>query len=267
MTIAEWLQASMVRLRNAGVDSPRRDCMVLVEDLLGKDRSWVNAHGEHELTDAQVTKLEQQIKKRLNRVPLAYIRGKVWFYKRFFTVNPHVLIPRPESESFITLIKNLDLKNPTIADIGTGSGCLGITTALESPNATVDLYDIDNKALAVTQMNARQHRVSANFYQSDLLEKLRPIQYDVLLANLPYVPDGVVTSPEIETEPKIALFSGKDGLDHYKKFWQQIEKLQQKPRYVLTESLEHQHKELEKQANTAGYRLVTTDTLVQMFIR
>ncbi len=100
MTVFDWLQASMIKLRDAGVDSPRRDCMVLLEDLLDKDRSWVNAHGEHELTNEQTETLDRQMKKRLNRIPLAYIRGKAWFYKRFFEVNPDVLIPRPESESF-----------------------------------------------------------------------------------------------------------------------------------------------------------------------
>jgi release factor glutamine methyltransferase len=255
----------MIKLRDVGVDSPRRDCMVLLEDLLCKDRSWVNTHGEHELTSEQVASLDQQIKKRLNRVPLAYIRGKAWFYKRFFEVNPYVLIPRPESENFIETLKDLNIKNSVIADIGTGSGCLGITAALEIPSATVDLYDIDPATLEVARQNAWQHEVEAHFYQSDLLENLRQAKYNILLANLPYVPDDLITSPEIKTEPNLALFSGKDGLDHYRKFWRQVCELGQKPQFILTESLESQHGELEKMARMAGYNLEKTEVLVQQF--
>jgi release factor glutamine methyltransferase len=265
MTVLEWLQTSMIKLRDTGVDSPRRDCMVLIEDLLGKDRAWVNAHGEYKLADEQTTILNKQIKKRLNRIPLAYIRGKAWFYKRFFHVDPRVLIPRPESESFITILKDLDLENSIIADVGTGSGCLGITAALEIPGAAVHLYDIDPAALKVACQNARRHEIKAEFYQSDLLGDLRAAQYDVLAANLPYVPEGLVTSPEIEAEPKLALFSGKDGLDQYRRFWQQIESLDQKPKYILTESLQNQHSELEKLATQAGYDPNGTDLLVQSF--
>lgn len=268
MTVFEWLKASMIKLRDAGVDSPRRDCMVLVEDLLGKDRSWVNAHGEYELTEEQVASLDRQIKKRLNRVPLAYIRGKAWFYKRFFEVNLDVLIPRPESESFIELLlemhKEKSLENSRIADIGTGSGALGITAALEIPGASVDLYDVSDAALDMARKNANNHEVPLGFYKSDLLDDLKD-RYDILLANLPYVPDDLVTSPEIKAEPKLALFSGDDGLDHYQRFWQQTKDLGHKPKYILAESLEDQHGELEKMAKKAGYNLQKTEVLVQQF--
>lgn len=264
MTVFEWLQASMVKLRDAGVDSPRRDCMVLLEDLLGKDRSWVNAHGEHILTDEQAAILDRQIKKRLNRIPLAYIRGKAWFYKRFFEVNADVLIPRPESESFIELLRAIDLKNPRIADIGTGSGALGITAALELPDATVDLYDISTGALQIAAKNAAKHGLKLSCRQSDLLNGLSG-SYDVLLANLPYVPEGLVTSPEIESEPSLALFSGDDGLLHYRKFWQQVSVLPSRPQYIMTEALEEQHTKTGQMANEAGYRWKQTDVLVQLF--
>jgi release factor glutamine methyltransferase len=264
MTVFAWLKASMVKLRDAGVDSPRRDCMVLLEDLLNKDRSWVNAHGEHKLTDKQITTLDQQIKKRLNRIPLAYIRGKAWFYKRFFTVNPDVLIPRPESESFIEILRIIEINSPRIADIGTGSGALGITAALELSDASVDLYDISDEALAVAAMNVKKYDLALSCFKSDLLQNLKE-NYDILLANLPYVPESLVTSPEIETEPQIALFSGEDGLDHYRKFWQQVKNLSLKPQYILTEALENQHLSLSRMAEESGYRVCKTDVLVQQF--
>lgn len=258
----------MVRLRDAGVDSPRRDCMVLAEDLLEKDRSWVNAHGEHELTTEQVKHLNNMIDRRANREPLAYIRGKAWFYKRFFKVTPEVLIPRPESENFIELLLELrqktSLKNPCVADIGTGSGALGVTAALEIPGSDVHLYDIDPAALEIAKQNAELHGLGLKCYESDLLAGLQH-EYDVILANLPYVPEDLVTSPEIKTEPELALFSGPDGLDHYHKFWQQITKLKRRPRYILTESLETQHEALTEFAKLGGYELQETKVLVQVF--
>lgn len=265
MTILDWLLASMKKLVEAGVDSPRRDCLVLLEDLLGKDRSWVNAHAEYELDSEQISVLDEKLKRRINREPLAYIRSKAWFYKRFFEVNPAVLIPRPESESFIELIK--EIRPKTVVDIGTGSGILAITAKLEMPEAQVFATDINEEALKVAQKNAMNHKTEINFVQGDLLEPIKDLNLGdfVILANLPYVPNNLITSLEIETEPAIALFSGKDGLDHYCKFWQQISSLKTKPKYILTESLESQHKDLERLAKQASYKLDKTDILLQQF--
>ncbi|MBI5357350.1 peptide chain release factor N(5)-glutamine methyltransferase [Candidatus Saccharibacteria bacterium] len=255
----------MKKLVAAGVDSPRRDCLVLVEDLLDKDRSWVNAHAEYELNDEQISVLDEQLKRRINREPLAYIRGKAWFYKRFFEVNPDVLIPRPESESFIELLKELDVG--TVVDVGTGSGCLAITAKLELPQTQVFATDISSEALKVAQKNALNHKTEINFVQGNFLEPINELDLEnyAILANLPYVPNDLVTSPEIKTEPELALFSGTDGLDHYRQFWKQVNELHAKPKYILTESLENQHEQLEKLAKESSYRLLKTDVLVQLF--
>lgn len=256
----------MVKLQKADVPNGRTDCLVLLADLFDKDKSWVHTHPEYELDDLHVRELEYKLNKRAERVPLAYIRGFTEFYKRQFTVNSRVLIPRPESESFITLLQELQIETPAIADIGTGSGCIGITAALEIPNATVHLYDIDSEALAIAHHNARMYDCKLSYYESNLLENLQP-GYDVLLANLPYVPNDFITSPEIEREPALALFSGKDGLSHYRAFWSQIETVPSIPKYVLTESLEEQHEAVAAFASEAGYTLIKTDVLVQLFKR
>lgn len=257
----------MKKLVEAGVDSPRRDCLVLVEELLGKDRSWVNAHAEYELNNEQISILDKQLKRRVNREPLAYIRSKAWFYGRFFEVNPDVLIPRPESESFIELVK--EIKPKTVVDIGTGSGILAITAKLEIPNLKVFATDISGQALKVAQKNAKDHNVEINFVQGDLLGPIKNLglEHYAVLVNLPYVPEDLVTSPEIETEPAEALFSGKDGLDHYKKFWSQVGELEIKPKYIMTESLETQHKDIKEMAKKAGYELDKVDVLIQRFRR
>lgn len=278
MTIAEWMVNSMIKLHDADVPNGRTDVLVLLADLFDTDKSWVHTHPEQELDALQLRELDSRLKKRLNHTPLAYIRGFKEFYGRPFTVNSRVLVPRPESESFITLAKTIDLEMPRIADIGTGSGCLGITAALEMPEATVHLYDIDPGALGVAHHNALQHSLKLQYFEADLLTNLSGGPYDILLANLPYVPKNLVTSPEITREPALALFSGLDGLDHYRQLWKQVRTLPRnlaqqsgsvvparRPNYILTESLETQHGSLETLAKNAGYKLVKTDVLVQLF--
>lgn len=267
MTIADWLVETMVRLQKAEVPNGRTDALVLLADLFDKDKSWVHAHPDYEIDALQVRELEYKLNKRLQHVPLAYIRGFNEFYGRQFTVNSKVLIPRPESESFINILESIssEFEVPRIADIGTGSGCLGITAALEIPESLVHIYDIDPGALGVAFHNARQYNLNLQYFESDLLANLQRGKYDILLANLPYVPKGLVTSPEIEMEPALALFSGIDGLSHYRKFWKQVRNLEFKPTFILAESLEKQHGALETLAKNAGYKLKRTDTLVQLF--
>lgn len=267
MTIADWLVPSMIKLRDVGVDSPRRDCLVLLEDTVQKDRAWVVAHPEHELDQKVIQELDSLIARRVNREPLAYIRGKAWFYGRFFEVNTNVLIPRPESENFIELLKELQPKK--VIDIGTGSGALAITAKLELPNCEVIATDTSSLALEIAQKNAAIHTVKIQFVSGSLLEPINDEQLkdSVIVANLPYVPNNLITGPEITREPKEALFSGEDGLDHYTRFWQELEQMLTKPTYILTESLESQHQALQKLAKTASYRLEKTSILIQQFCK
>ncbi len=269
MSIAEWLFETMEKLGKAGVDAPRRDALVLLEDTINKNRAWVLAHPEHDLSGGVLKKVNTLIGRRINREPLAYIRGKAWFYKQFFAVTPDVMIPRPESEAFIDLLKELNPK--TIIDIGTGSGCLAITAKLEFPHAEVIAIDISIAALKIARKNARAHNVNIEFLHGSLLKPLDSsllITSDALImANLPYVPIDLITSPEIRQEPPEALFSGPDGLDHYRRLFEQIANNSQfvRSRYMLTESLENQHRDMEQLARKAGYTLGKTDVLVQQF--
>lgn len=266
MTVGEFLTHYTKQLVKAGVDSARLDCLVLVEDALLQDRAWLLAHPEYEIQGSVVEKLNIKIAQRAQHVPLAYIRGKAPFYGREFAVNQHVLVPRPESEGIITLLKKLPLPaQPRIADVGTGSGCLGITAALESGIRSVDLYDIDDNALAVAKQNALKHRVHARCLQSNLLEGYTG-RNDVVLANLPYVPANYPINRAAGHEPKLALFAGDDGLDLYRRLWSQLQRLSAKPQFVMTESLASQHDDLRSLASTASYRQAATNGLVQSFV-
>lgn len=265
MIIADFQKQAERKLKQAGIGSARLDVLILLEDQLGKDRGWILAHPEADIRAILVKKLARKLERRAKHVPLAYIRGHSEFYGRKFKVNRHVLEPRPESETMISLLKNLSLPNkPAIADVGTGNGAIGITAALEFPDAVVDLYDISSGALAVAKHNVHLHELRLHARKMNLLRRpLRP--YDVILANLPYVPDRWKINEAAMAEPKIAIFGGADGLDIYRKLFVQLQRFTWKPKYVLTESLPPQHVKLMKIAAEGGFKLHQTDDFIQVF--
>src|SRR5579871_2419774 len=142
MQIHEWLSLATTQMSTAGISTARLDALVLLEDITGHDRAQLLAEPEAKLTAAQQHKLTKVLNQRAGHEPLAYIRGFSEFYGRTFVITPAVLEPRPESETMIDLL--LDLvkshntdktwpKNLRVADVGTGSGALGITAQLELP--------------------------------------------------------------------------------------------------------------------------------------
>jgi release factor glutamine methyltransferase len=264
MTISSWLMATMKKLGEAGVDSPRRDALVLLEDTLDKDRSWVLAHTDSEIKKNDLEHVNSLVDRRIQREPLAYIRGKAWFYGRFFEVNPDVLIPRPESETIIDIAK--ELAPTTIVDVGTGSGCLAITLALELPEAHVSATDVSHEAIEIARANTYHHKARIEIHNTYLLEGLLDQHSpDLIVANLPYVPDDFVVSPEVESEPKLAIYAGQDGMDSYRSLWAQLSTSHHNPKFVITESLETQHSKMNELAVKSGYRLAHTEHLIQLW--
>lgn len=266
MTIANWVFDSMIKLKDAGVDAPRRDALVLLEDTLSKERSWVLTHSDYDLNTKELNKVNKLISSRIKRIPLAYIRGKTWFYGRFFLVTKSTLIPRPESEILIDLLKELP-KIDRLIDIGTGCGALAITAKLELTIPEVIATDIDESALSVAKKNNSLHKTTVNFVVGSLLG---PIVHDIeknttIIANLPYVPTDLKLEPELYQEPQFALFSGTDGLNHYRKFWNEIQQLPIKPKFILCESLDAQHQKQKELARLAGYKHKSSVGLIQIF--
>ena len=268
MDVSKFLASATATLQKAGVDSARLDVLILLEDELGRDRASILAHPELKITRSQELSLNNKIAQRAKHMPLAYIRGEAPFYGRMFTVSSDVLVPRPETESMIDLLKALPFgPRPHFLDVGTGSGCIGITAVLEIPGATAELIDIDPMAVDVAAGNAYALEVDDGEITctvSNLLEKASGA-CDALLANLPYVPTGYAINEAAKHEPELALFAGEDGLGLYRKLWAQIATLAEKPQYVLTESLTFQHKNVQELAKRAGYRLQKTKGLIQQF--
>lgn len=207
-----WLRDAAEEFASAGIASALLDAEIILAHTLRKSRTWLHAHSE-DLLDPRVKDIANaRAQLRLDRTPIAYIIGHKEFYGRLFKVTPSVLIPRPESEEIITLLKkHLPQDAALLLDIGTGSGCLGITAKLELPELTVTLADISRHALKVAETNAEALGAVVTTIKSDLLAGI-PAPYDVVLANLPYVDEAWERSPETRHEPELALFADDGGL-------------------------------------------------------
>ena len=273
MTLGTFLLDAQKQLEGAGIPSARLDAMLLICEQLKKDKAWLLAHPNAELTPAELSPLRSQIKRRLNHEPLAYILGKSEFYGREFLVTSDTLQPRPETETMIELLLSLAesrrLKVESILDVGTGSGCIAITAKLELPNADVHATDISEKCLKVAKNNTHNLDADVKFYQGNLLTPLPSTVYQLpttILANLPYVPDEHTINQAAMHEPKLAIFGGKDGLDCYRQLFAQISK-RTMIEYVLTESLPPQHGTLKLLAEEHGFKQKLSQDFIQVFAK
>ena len=198
-------------------DSPALDAQVLLSHVMGKPRSWILAHPEAEPTNDQQKILETDIKRVENGEPLPYVIGHWEFYGLEFKITPDTLIPRPETELLVEEALKWLQDHPgksRVVDIGTGSGCIAISLAANMPDLQVVATDISSAALAIASSNAKMHRVEEQieFVRADLLS-IRQETFNLICANLPYIPTKTLESLEIyEREPTLALDGGPDGL-------------------------------------------------------
>lgn len=214
MRLDEWLRAAALQLEAAGIESARLEAEVLASHVLLVDRTWVITHPEAEFPDLAG---EALLQRRLKQEPLAYILGKREFYGRSFLVGYGVLIPRHETEALIDAALEIDRENLRVLDIGTGSGCIGVTLALERPTWQVTASDISPKALEIAQRNAELLDAPVNFVLSDLAEKLFG-PFDLIVSNPPYVSRSDDLGAEIrDHEPEVALYAEGNGLDFYRR--------------------------------------------------
>lgn len=217
-TISQWLHMATQQLQAAGSPSARLDAELLLSHTLRKPRTWLVAHTEEQLEPRHIDIARARLDLRLDRVPIAYIIGHKEFYGRPFKVTTATLIPRPESESLIELLRQcLSLRRATtprapltLVDVGTGSGNLGITAKLEFPELDVTLIDISRHALLVAEKNAHELHADVNIIESNLLDGYSETA-DIVLANLPYVDPTWPRSPETNHEPASALFADNHG--------------------------------------------------------
>ena len=217
LAINDWLADATRQLVFADIPSARLDSELILAHTLRKTRSYLHAHPEEELSDRTVEIAAARLVLRLERVPVAYIIGHKEFYGHTFSVTTATLIPRPESEILIELLKKVVPRNASLlhettrlVDVGTGSGALGITAKLLYPELTVTLIDNSRHALKIADKNSVDLDVTVTIMQSNLLSDY-PFTANVIIANLPYVDPDWQRSPETEHEPAEALFAANGG--------------------------------------------------------
>lgn len=219
MKLGNILQEASAQIKS---DWPELDAQLIIADALDKPRTWILAHPETLLTAPQLDSVKQAVSRLEAGTPLPYILGHWEFFGLDFDITPDVLIPRPETELLvegaITWLQSSPEKK-TVADIGTGSGCIAVSLAVHVPELKVAATDISPKALAIAHRNARKFHVEhqIEFAECDLLPSssinLRSSSFDLICANLPYIPTKTLRGLSIYgREPTLALDGGADGL-------------------------------------------------------
>lgn len=222
-TIGSILKWTGQYFQSKGVESPRLDAEVLLSHVLGKERIYLYVHFDEPLQPNELRAFREMVKKRIARVPVAYILGHKEFMGLTFSVSPAVLVPRPDTEILVeaALTRLKERPAPVIADIGTGSGAIVLSLLKYLPLAEGHAVDIAEDALAVARQNAVDLDVAdrAAFYLGNLVEPVLGRQFDAIVSNPPYIPNGDIDglAPEVKCEPYGALAGGKDGLDFYRK--------------------------------------------------
>jgi release factor glutamine methyltransferase len=210
--------------RLQGSPTAGQDAELLLRLLTSRDRAWIIAHPDEELTAEQAEEFECWLDRRGRREPIQYITGECEFYGLPFKVMPDVLIPRPETEHLVEKVLELAqrFENPRIIDIGTGSGAIAVTLAHIASASRITATDVSDAALTVARENAKLNGVEPRirFSQGDLFAPVAGERFDLVVANPPYVPSVERETMSVEVrdyEPALALFAGIDGLDIYRR--------------------------------------------------
>lgn len=271
--INDWLLSATKQLIGAGIGSAKLDAEIILSHTLRKGRTYLHAHGDEPLSGRQREIADARLSLRLDRTPIAYIIGHKEFYGHLFQVTPATLIPRPESEVMIDLLIELDkqqlllpVTQRRLVDVGTGSGCLGISAKLALPELDVTLLDVSRHALGVATKNATNLKADVHAYVSNLLTQY-PFKADFILANLPYVDAAWERSPETQYEPSLALFADHEGLALINQLIDQTDDHLQPGGYLLLEADPRQHDAIVTKAKTRGLQLVARRGFIVAFVR
>lgn len=228
MTVREAMQEAAGILSGAGLESPGREAAVIFCHVLGRDRGWLYSHAEEELSGEERERLLELIGERARGKPVQYITGRQEFMSLVFSVNPRVLIPRPDTEILVETVighvKSLSLSDAPVRvlDMGTGSGCIAVSLAFYIENCFVTAVDISSDAIEVARENAGRNGVAhrIEFLCGDLFAPLGGKSFHVIASNPPYIPsqdiDGLDRGVR-DYEPRQALDGGTDGLEFYRR--------------------------------------------------
>ena len=218
-TLLETLQSGTAYLEKRGVDEPRLNMEHLTAKVLGCTRMDLYLSFDRPLEESQLSPLRDMTKRRGNREPLQHILGNVEFMGKEFLSDKRALIPRPETEELVGILfdKYKNKKGPSnICDVGCGSGVIGISLACHWPDSNIEMIDLSDQALELTEENIQSLELDSsrfNLINNNLLEGLGK-RFDLIVANLPYVGSREIESlePELKYDPVTALDGGESGL-------------------------------------------------------
>lgn len=227
MTIRDLIARDALALAQALNLDPaeaKPEIRVLLGYVLGVNRAWLITHEQDLLDPAAMAAYQALLKRRLNGEPVAYLLGEKEFFGRMFQVAPGVLVPRPETELLVELAREkiATCNTPRVLDLGTGSGCIAITLALECPHCRVMASDRSEAALNIARDNATQHNAPVEFYAGDWFDALpgSTEKFDLILSNPPYIESADPHLTALRHEPLTALAAGEDGLDDLRRIVQ-----------------------------------------------
>ncbi|CAD2073672.1 peptide chain release factor N(5)-glutamine methyltransferase [Jeotgalicoccus meleagridis] len=214
------LKEAKASLSISGKES--RLASILMEEMFGMNLTQLMLHGEEPMPEADLHAFEQALKRVMNNEPYQYVLGSAYFYDAYFKVTPDTLIPRPETEELVDyILKHEDDNGSVVADIGTGSGVIGLTLQKHWQENQVFLSDISYEALEVAKLNGKEQGIEPTYLHGDLFEPFieRGIKLDILVSNPPYISqeERHLMSPSVlKYEPMTALFAEDQGLYLYK---------------------------------------------------
>ncbi len=219
MNISEILKEATEILHESGIIEPRREASSLLEFALHKDKTFLIAHSEYELSSEEKAIFQNLLNRRASREPFQHITGKQEFYRLDFVVTKDVLIPRPETELIVENALEIlkATENPRFCEIGTGSGCIAVSILHENKAATAIASDISENALQIARKNAENNGVleRLELKNSNIFDKINSEKFHLIVSNPPYIPGEDFDRLQTEVrdfEPKFALTDGKDGL-------------------------------------------------------
>ena len=243
MTIREALRSAVERLELHHVSNARLTAELVIAHVLSVEREHLYAHDDRVLNEQELQMLEDRLYDRISGVPLQYIVGRQEFYGRYFRVNPAVLIPRPETEYIIEAVldiqgtRGLPPRPLSMIDVGTGSGCIAVTLALELPGTQVFAGDVSFEALLVARENAATLGAPVRFVCMDVLDAIQT-RFDFIVSNPPYVRRSELPRLQREVrehEPHVALFSPEDELAIYRRLIVGAEEMLKSGGHVIME--------------------------------
>ncbi len=216
-SIAEKIEDATRVLQENGIAEPRREVNSLLSFTLQKDKTFLIAHPEYELSAEEEKQFQGFLQRRANREPFQYITGRQEFYGLDFEDTKDVLIPRPETELIVENAIKLLPKNGKFCEIGIGSGCISVSILHEIETASAIGLDISENALRIAEKNAKRYKVLGRLKlkKSDVFEVLKNEKFDLIVSNPPYIPNEDMKTLQAEVrdfEPISALTDGTDGL-------------------------------------------------------